>query len=122
MAAGAWLAAGHCAASSSVLVFTQSVTDISGHRLPAKHTHHQLHQPLAAWHLAARKGQRCLAAAHAEAAPASADSALEQWAANVGIKAPHLRMADFNGELLQGSQPCWSAIQQNVTKLLLHMW
>ncbi len=98
MAAGAWLAAGRCAASSSVLVFPQSVTDIGGHSLPAKHTQQHLHQPLAVSRNAARKRQRCLAAAQAEAAPANADSALEQWAANVGIEAPHLRMADFNGE------------------------
>jgi hypothetical protein len=98
MAAGAWLAAGPRAASSSVLVSPQSVTDFGGHSSPAKSTQHQLRQPLAVWRLAARKRQRCLAAAHAEAAPAHGDSALEQWAINVGIEAPHLRMADFNGE------------------------
>ncbi len=98
MAAGAWLAAGHRAASSSVLALPQYVTDFSGHYSRAESTQHQLHQPLAAWRLAARKRQRCLAAAHAEAAPAKADSALEHWAANMGIEAPHLRMADFNGE------------------------
>lgn len=65
---------------------------------------------------------RCCATARVEIGSATAESALEQWAAASGITSPNLRVADFGGEcLLSCSQSRPSSLhntQQNQTCIL----